>query len=82
MIIFYADDQIYDIGRLQTFIDEGRRKIIRKSNLAPAKIQILFGGFRNSAEAEFWIMPKNGAFPTPTPEERPVEETEEDLENL
>jgi hypothetical protein len=78
LIIFYADDQIYDVARLQTFIDEGRRKIAKEANIEPAKIQIFFGGYRGSAEAEFWIMPRNGAFPTPTPEERPVEELDED----
>jgi hypothetical protein len=54
VIIFYADDQLYDIARLQTFIDEGRDRI-----------------------GKFWIMSKNGAFPTPTPEERPIEEDED-----
>ncbi len=84
VIIFYADDQIYDINKLQTFIDEGRRKIAKEASISPAKIQIVFGGYRSSVEAEFWIMPKNGAFPTPTPETRPVEEPEDetDEENL
>lgn len=81
-IIFYADDQVYDIARLQIFIGEGRDKIAKSSGISSAKIRILFGGYRSSVEAEFWIMPKNGAFPTPTPEERPVEEPETDEENL
>ncbi len=81
VIIFYADDSVYDIARLQTFIDEGRRKIAQEASISPSKIQILFGGYRSSAETEFWIMPKNGAFPTPTPEDRPIEEIEEETEN-
>ncbi len=31
-----------------------------------------FGGYRNSVEAEFWIMPKKGEFPQPTPEQREI----------
>lgn len=81
VMIFYADDQVYDIGKLQTFIDEGRRKIARESKTPVSKIQILFGGYRQYTEVEFWIMPKNGKFPDFKPDERPVEETEEDLES-
>lgn len=78
VMIFYADDSVYDIARLQTFIDEGRRKIAKDASISPAKIQILFGGYRSSVEAEFWIMPKNGEFPASSPETRPVEDIEEE----
>lgn len=78
VMIFYADDQIYDIAKLQTFIDEGRRKIAKEASISPAKIQIVFGGYRQFAETEFWIMPKNGEFPAPSPETRPIEESEDE----
>ena len=78
VIIFYADDKIYDIGKLQTLIDDGRRKIAKEAEISPAKIQTFFGGYRYSSEVEFWIMPKNGEFPTPTPQERPIESVEDE----
>lgn len=76
VIIFYADDAYYDTNKLQNFIDDGRNRIAAESKVSPDKIQVIFGGFRNSVEADFWVVPKKGEFPTPTPEQREVENTE------
>lgn len=76
VIIFYADDAYYDTNKLQTFVDQGRNKIAGESEISPDKIQVIFGGFRNSVEAEFWVVPKKGEFPTPTPEQREIEKSE------
>ncbi len=76
VIIFYADDTYYDAGKLQTFIDEGRNRIAEQAKISSDRIQVIFGGYRNSVEAEFWIMPKKGEFPTPTPEQKEVENKE------
>lgn len=76
VIIFYADDAYYDVGKVRNLIEEGKRKIAEASNISVGKIQVVYGGYRNMIEAEFWIVPKKGESPTPRPEERPVEETE------
>lgn len=76
VIIFYADELRYDIGRLLNHIEEGKRKIAGAAKISPDKIQVLFGGYRTGIEAEFYIVPKNGEFPAAAPEERPVEEIE------
>ncbi|HSK71097.1 MAG TPA: hypothetical protein VK892_05345 [Pyrinomonadaceae bacterium] len=81
VIIFYADDAHYDVGRLQSHIEEGKRRIVEASKISPAEIQVIFGGYRHSPQAEFWIVPKKGEFPVATPEERPIEEISEDSEN-
>ncbi len=74
VIIFYADDQYYDVGKLQSHIEDGKRKIAEAAKISHNKIQVVFGGYRNFIEAEFWIVPKKGESPKPTPKERPVEE--------
>lgn len=84
IIVFYADDQTYDINGLQTFIEQGRSRIAKEAGILPGRIQIVFGGYRSQVETELWIMPRNGEFPKMTPQEREIEEYEEevDAENL
>lgn len=76
VIIFYADDAYYDANKLQNFIEEGRNRIAAEAKISPEKIQVIFGGYRNMVEADFWVVPKKGEFPTPTPEQREVENME------
>lgn len=78
MIIFYADDALYDVGKLLNHIEEGKRKIAEAAKIAPNKIQTLFGGYRSNIEVEFFIIPKKGELPTAKPEERPIEEIEDE----
>ena len=74
VIIFYADDLEYDTGKFWNLIEEGRRKMSEQSNISPEKIQILFGGYREYVQMEFYVMPENGELPIPKAEERIVEE--------
>jgi hypothetical protein len=77
-IIFYADDAVYDVGKLLNHVEEGKRKIAEAAKIAPDKIQTLFGGYRSSIEVEFFIIPKKGELPTAKPEARPIEEIEDE----
>jgi hypothetical protein len=79
VIIFYADDAYFDVGKLQSHIENGKRRIAEVAKISPDKIQVVFGGYRHSIEAEFWIVPKKGESPKPTPEERPIEEIENEI---
>ena len=74
VIIFYADDTYYDINKFQRRIEEGRQKIVEANKLPTKKIQVIYGGYRNEIQVEFWVVPKKGKSPTPTPEERIIEE--------
>ena len=76
VIFFYADDAYYDTGKLQNLIEQGRVRIAEKAEISPDKIQVIFGGYRGSVETEFYIVPENAELPTASPEERPVEESE------
>jgi hypothetical protein len=74
VIIFYADEEYYDVGKLRAYIEEGKRRIADAAKLSPAKIKVVFGGYRSNPQTEFWIVPKKGERPKPTPEERETEE--------
>ena len=76
VIIFYADNEYYDVGKLQSLIEEGKQKIVEAKKVPAEKIEIVYGGYREIVETEFWIVPKEGENPTPTPKERPIEEPE------
>ena len=58
VIIFYADDLEYSTGKLWNLVEEGKQKISEQSKISPDKIQLLFGGYRDSIQMEFWVMPK------------------------
>ena len=70
VILFYADDQYYDLAKLRAFIEQGRDRLAKAAKLKPSQIEVTFGGYRMGVEVEYFIIPKNGKPPTPTPEER------------
>lgn len=80
VIIFYADDEIYDINKLRQFIEQGKKRIATAAGIRSGRISIQFGGFRPWIQTEFWVVPKKGAKPKPKPEERPAEQPEENVE--
>lgn len=73
VIIFYADDQQYDIGKLMEFIEKGANRLAAKSTLERSRINVRFGGYRETPDVDFWFVPANGKEPIATPGERPVE---------
>lgn len=77
VIIFYADDQEYDTGKFLNLLEEGKRKLSERVNISPEKIQVHFGGYRKTVEMEYFVLPENGKHPIAKPEERILEETDE-----
>lgn len=77
MIIFYADDQTYDIAALHHFIEQGKFRLAEAAKIPASSIIVQFGGYRDSVETEFWVISQNGEIPQPKPDKRPVEEPEE-----
>ena len=75
VLIFYADDQRFDIARLRAFIEQGRDRMAKRDGIAVVRLNVEFGGYRDSPEVEFWFVPAKGKPPVARPEERkPVEE--------
>ena len=79
VLIYYADDHRFDIGKLHLLIDEARQRMAKKAGIAIADIMLEYGGYRESVEAEFWFVPARGSQPAATPEERPVEDPEHSI---
>ena len=77
MIIFYADDQTYDIAALHHFIEQGKFRLAEAAKIPASSIMVQFGGYRELAETEFWVIPQNGETPQPKPNEHAAEEAEE-----
>lgn len=72
VIVFYADDQEFDIAKLTEFIKEGRDKIAREADIDFTRIKIVFGGYREFPSAEYYYVPLNGDDPQPKPQERKI----------
>ena len=75
VLVLYADDQYYDVGRLLDFIAEGRDRIAAGSEFDPGRIQVVYGGYRGLAQVEFWVVPEGQQMPefkpqAATPRER------------
>jgi len=70
VIILYADENYYDIGRLNNFVEEGRGRIASESGIDTGRIQLMYGGYRGVAQVEMWIVPTGEQFPELKPENR------------
>jgi len=82
VIIFYADDQHYDIAKIRGLLEEGIERFSDSFPQEAGRIELVFGGYRSITGVEYWIVPEEGEAPVATPEERPVEEPEEsEVEN-
>lgn len=81
VLIFYADDQYYDIGKIRVAIENGKTHIANEAGISADRIEIVFGGYRNQIETDFWVVPNKAKRPSPTPDERPVETPDEETIN-
>ncbi len=73
-IIFYGDEKEYNLKAVRAHVEQGKKRIVKESKLQPNQIKIVYGGYRESLEAEFWVTPKGAKLPTPKPEKREVED--------
>ncbi len=70
VMIYYADDQFYDISRLEPFIAAGRDRMTTAAGIFGESIPIIFGGYRATPQVEYWLVPAGGNHPIPKPEDR------------
>ncbi|MBX3245539.1 MAG: hypothetical protein KF685_13890 [Acidobacteria bacterium] len=77
VLVFYADDQRYDIRSLTELIEKGVQKIESQEDRSVGRIRYIFGGYRDFPGVEYWIVPQGGKDPLPQPEERSVDEESE-----
>lgn len=80
VIMFYADDQEFDVNKVTNRIEEGKQRIAKAAEISPERIQVVFGGYKSYIQIEFWAVPEKGKFPTPEPEERIIEVDEPEVQ--
>lgn len=76
VFVLYADENYYEVGRLLQFIEEGRDRIAAYSEIDPARMKVVFGGYRGLAQVEYWVVAQGETMPDPRPEERDAEARE------
>lgn len=77
VVIFYTDEEEYDIAKTRQIIEEGLRNLADKSKVGLENVDIKFGGYRSENKVEYWIVPKGAKEPHSTPEQKVSEETKE-----
>lgn len=70
VLVLYADENYYDIGRLTNFVEDGRDRIASGSEIDAGRIQVVYGGYRGLAQIELWIVPEGQDMPELKPENR------------
>ena len=76
VLVFYADENYYDIARLTSFVEEGRNRIAGNAEIDAGRIQVVFGGYRGLAQIECWIVPQGQNMPELKPEKRDTASSE------
>lgn len=70
VLVLYADENYYDIGKLTNFVEDGRDRIASGSEIDAGRIQVVYGGYRGLAQIELWIVPQGQDMPELKPENR------------
>lgn len=73
-IVFYADDQEYDLSIAKSLIEDWLQRTAKNSGLDLTRVAVVYGGYRESLKAEFWFVPKRGEAVIPKPDARPLAE--------
>lgn len=76
VLVFYADENYYDIDKLTSFVEEGRNRIAGNAEIDANRIQVVFGGYRGLAQIECWIVPQGQNLPELKPEKRETASSE------
>lgn len=76
VMIYYLDDRWFDLQKVATEIERGKKLLSDETNIDETRIQVIFGGYGHGVKAEFWLMKKGMNLPVATPEERPAKEEE------
>ncbi|HCA59021.1 MAG TPA: hypothetical protein DEP46_13695 [Blastocatellia bacterium] len=70
VVIFYADDQRYDIAKLTNRIYSAVNRYEQDGDRIAGRVRVVYGGYRDSLEADFFAVPPGAGDPKPTPAER------------
>lgn len=66
VLIYYADDAEFDLKVLQQNIDN----LLNAKKIDMRRVKLIYGGYRDYAQIETWIVPRNGIEPEVMPDEK------------
>lgn len=69
-VIFYLDETAYDLAKARAIVKRGMRNLAKETETDLSRVKIIFGGYRESPEIEFWAVPRGAKKPKPAPQER------------
>ena len=73
VIFFYADDQRYDIAKLTNRIYSAVNRYEQDGDAIAGRVRVVYGGYRDSLEADFFAVPPGAGDPSPSPMVRQAE---------
>lgn len=73
-VIYYADGEEYDLKKSHELMKEFLENYKKRNNIDLERIRLIYGGYRNKPEIEYWIVPKGAKQPQPKPEVKKIEE--------
>ena len=73
-VIFYLDETGYDLTKARAIVERGMQTLAKEAETNLNGVKIVFGGYRENTEVEFWIIPRGAKKPKPTPQERKIKE--------
>lgn len=68
IIFFYADLEEYNLGMAEEIIRKQLKKYSKENKADLSRFRLVYGGYRDYPQAEFWIVPDKTSDPTPSPE--------------
>jgi hypothetical protein len=75
VIVFYADDETFDTGKIRQYLEKAVQKFAEKYEIGAGKLTVVSGGYRPGIVVEMWAVPKNTEMPELKPDERLPDET-------
>jgi len=73
-VIFYTDETEYDLKKVREIIDKGLQDLAKKEDIDLSRVKIVFGGYRQDSQIEFWLVPRGAKKPKPKPQEKKITE--------
>lgn len=70
IIFFYVNPENYNLGIAEEILQKNLQDYKIKNKTDLERIRLVYGGYRENPEVEFWIVPENSPDPQPSPEKK------------
>lgn len=70
LVIFYLDEDVFDLPAAREMVEKKLKDHAAKVKVDPARVEVIFGGYRRYPELELWALPVGGPNPELLPDEK------------